>query len=66
MGAGKRISVSVALLVLFENALACQSRLILLDSILLFFTGLALMMWTDFLANQEVPWSLDWFVLFGL
>jgi dolichyl-phosphate-mannose-protein mannosyltransferase len=60
MGAGKGNATVIALLVLFENALACQSRLILLDSILLFFTALAIMMWTDFLSNQETPWDLDW------
>lgn len=54
MGSGRYVAVLSAIMVLFENALACQSRLILLDSILLFFTALTMMMWTDFLANQDV------------
>lgn len=53
MGSGKGIALVTAIVVLFENALACQSRLILLDSILVFFTALTMMMWTDFLANQH-------------
>ncbi|KAI8613977.1 hypothetical protein BC830DRAFT_1169815 [Chytriomyces sp. MP71] len=37
-----------------------QSRLILLDSGLIFFTGLTVMMWTDFLTNQETPFTFNW------
>ncbi|KAI8815979.1 Dolichyl-phosphate-mannose-protein mannosyltransferase-domain-containing protein [Fimicolochytrium jonesii] len=54
------IAVMTALLVVFENALTCQSRLILLDSILLFFTAWAVQAWTDFQACRESPFSLRW------
>ncbi|KAI8808004.1 Dolichyl-phosphate-mannose-protein mannosyltransferase-domain-containing protein [Cladochytrium replicatum] len=53
-------SLLAALLLTFENGSACQSRLILLDSILVFFTGLSAMMWTDFLSNQDMPFSFTW------
>lgn len=53
MGASQSSAILAGLLVVFENALACQSRLILLDSILIFFTALSFMMWTDFLACQN-------------
>ncbi|KAI8818426.1 Dolichyl-phosphate-mannose-protein mannosyltransferase-domain-containing protein [Fimicolochytrium jonesii] len=55
------IAVMTALLVVFENALTCQSRLILLDSILLFFTAWAVQAWTDFQASMSIsPFSLRW------
>ncbi|ODO01385.1 hypothetical protein I350_06204 [Cryptococcus amylolentus CBS 6273] len=41
-----------ALLVTFENALITQSRLILLDSYLVFFTGLTTLFWVRF-ANED-------------
>jgi dolichyl-phosphate-mannose-protein mannosyltransferase len=41
-----------ALLITFENALIAQSRLILLDSFLLFFTGLTMYFWVKF-ANLD-------------
>ncbi|KAJ3408619.1 hypothetical protein HDV05_004931 [Chytridiales sp. JEL 0842] len=53
-------SVLTAVMVTFENGLATQSRLILLDSFLLFFTGLTIMMWSDFLSNQEAPFTFTW------
>lgn len=42
MGSKQSSAILAGMLVLFENGFACQSRLILLDSILLFFTGLAM------------------------
>ncbi|KAI9342069.1 Dolichyl-phosphate-mannose-protein mannosyltransferase-domain-containing protein, partial [Zopfochytrium polystomum] len=60
VGLSNASAVLTALAVLFENALATQSRLILLDSFLVFFTGLTVMMWTDFLSNQEMPFTFTW------
>ena len=51
-----RLSLATAilgsLLITFENALIAQSRLILLDSFLLFFTGLTMYFWVKF-ANYD-------------
>ncbi|KAI9005887.1 Dolichyl-phosphate-mannose-protein mannosyltransferase-domain-containing protein [Gaertneriomyces semiglobifer] len=49
-----------ALLLIFDNALALQSRLILLDSILVFFTALTAVLWTDFMTLQDHPFSFPW------
>jgi len=49
-----------ALFVLFENSLATQSRLILLDSQLILFASLTLLCWVNFIGCKEIPWSFDW------
>ena len=49
LGFSNYASVLTGFMVIFENALACQSRLILLDSFLVFFTGLTALMWSEFL-----------------
>ncbi|ORX72966.1 PMT-domain-containing protein [Linderina pennispora] len=49
-----------ALLVCFENGLVTQSRLILLDSPLVFFTALSLTSWSMFWTKQGRPFSLGW------
>ncbi|KAJ3018789.1 UNVERIFIED_CONTAM: hypothetical protein HDU68_010981 [Siphonaria sp. JEL0065] len=49
----------VAGLLMIENGFVTQSRLILLDSGLLFFTGLTLMFWSRFLVLQEAPFSTE-------
>eukprot|EP00833_Pecoramyces_ruminatium_P001870 jgi/Orpsp1_1/1175902/evm.model.c7180000055663.1 len=49
-----------AFLVLFENSLATQSRLILLDSQLILFASFTLLSWVNFYANKENPWTFDW------
>ncbi|GAK67607.1 glycosyltransferase family 39 protein [Moesziomyces antarcticus] len=56
-----------ALFVLFDNALTAQSRLILLDSILVFFTALTIYLWVAF-CNEEkrAPFSLRWWSLLSL
>ena len=56
-----------AFFVLFDNALTAQSRLILLDSILVFFTALTVYFWVAF-CNQEkrAPFSLKWWALLSL
>lgn len=56
-----------AIFVLFDNALTTQSRLILLDSILVFFTALTVYFWVAF-CNEEkrAPFSLRWWALLSL
>ncbi|KAJ3092386.1 hypothetical protein HK102_007992 [Quaeritorhiza haematococci] len=60
MGCSNRSSILAALLITFENGFATQSRLILLDAILVFFTALTMMMWTDFLSVQDAPFTFTW------
>ncbi|KAJ3023940.1 hypothetical protein HKX48_009148 [Thoreauomyces humboldtii] len=55
-------AIMTAVLVAFENALACQSRLILLDSILVFFTALSIQMWTAFQAVKHQSFSAKWWI----
>ncbi|KAI9501719.1 Dolichyl-phosphate-mannose--protein mannosyltransferase 1 [Coemansia spiralis] len=49
-----------SLLVCFENGLITQSRLILLDSPLVFFTVLSLTTWTMFWTQQDKPFTRTW------
>ncbi|KAJ2227429.1 hypothetical protein IWW45_007043 [Coemansia sp. RSA 485] len=49
-----------ALLVAFENALLTQSRLILLDSALIFFTGATVMFWALFFTEARQPFGRRW------
>ncbi|KAI8324712.1 protein O-D-mannosyltransferase [Martensiomyces pterosporus] len=49
-----------ALVVAFENALLTQSRLILLDASLIFFTGLTIMFWALFFTEAQRPFSNRW------
>ncbi|KAJ1730090.1 hypothetical protein LPJ61_003204 [Coemansia biformis] len=51
-----------ALLVTFENALLSQSRLILLDAALIFFTGATVMFWALFFTQSHRPFSRKWWV----
>ncbi|KAI8896495.1 Dolichyl-phosphate-mannose-protein mannosyltransferase-domain-containing protein [Globomyces pollinis-pini] len=59
-GYSSAASILTAVMVTFENALACQSRLILLDSFLIFFTGLTALMWSEFLRFKHEPFSIAW------
>ncbi|KAJ3140838.1 hypothetical protein HK100_008854 [Physocladia obscura] len=59
-GTSNIASILPALLLCLDNAFITQSRLILLDSGLLFFTGLTVMMWSDFLTCQETPFTFNW------
>ena len=67
---GSRISaLTAALLVLFENSLVTQSRLILLDSYLIFFTAASLMFWSLFSRldrRRENQWTLQWWTALSL
>lgn len=50
-----------AILVLFENALITQSRLILLEPVLIFFILLAFMSYLKFQSYQQIsPFSMSW------
>ncbi|KAG0305352.1 hypothetical protein BGZ98_004259 [Dissophora globulifera] len=51
-----------ALLVLFENSIVTQSRLILLDSPLIFFTAWTVLAWVNFHNQRHDPFSDDWFI----
>ncbi|KAG0279176.1 hypothetical protein BGZ96_002031 [Linnemannia gamsii] len=55
-------SILAAVLVLFENSIVTQSRLILLDSPLLFFTAFTALAWTNFHNQRKDPFSDDWFL----
>ncbi|KAJ1963695.1 hypothetical protein GGI12_001907 [Dipsacomyces acuminosporus] len=49
-----------AIVVALENALLTQSRLILLDASLIFFTGLTIMFWTLFFTESHRPFTNRW------
>ncbi|KAF9960122.1 hypothetical protein BGZ65_012714 [Modicella reniformis] len=51
-----------ALLVLFENSIVTQSRLILLDSPLILFTAFTALAWVNFHNQRHDPFSDDWFI----
>ncbi|KAG0043775.1 hypothetical protein BGZ83_011051 [Gryganskiella cystojenkinii] len=55
-------SILAAVLVLFENSIVTQSRLILLDSPLIFFTAFTALAWTNFHNQRKYPFSDDWFI----
>ncbi|KAF0388611.1 PMT-domain-containing protein [Gigaspora margarita] len=52
----------VSSLVIFENGLITQSRLILLDSPLVAFTAFTVLMWVKFLNQEKRPFELWWWV----
>ncbi|RIB11587.1 Glycosyltransferase Family 39 protein [Gigaspora rosea] len=52
----------VSSLVMFENGLITQSRLILLDSPLVAFTAFTVLMWVKFLNQEKRPFELWWWV----
>ncbi|KAI8915493.1 Dolichyl-phosphate-mannose-protein mannosyltransferase-domain-containing protein [Powellomyces hirtus] len=64
--AANATAVMTALFVAFENALTCQSRLILLDSILVFFTALSVQMWTHFQSVKNRPFTFQWWMSLAL
>ncbi|KAJ2704659.1 hypothetical protein FB645_003091 [Coemansia sp. IMI 203386] len=59
-GYGIDTAVLASFLVCFENGLVTQSRLILLDSPLVFFTVLSLAAWAMFWTKQRQPFSRPW------
>ncbi|KAJ1919699.1 hypothetical protein H4219_001840 [Mycoemilia scoparia] len=55
-----------AIIVTLETALITQSRLILLDSILIFFTASTAMFWGLFFTENRSPFSRRWWVYLAL
>lgn len=53
-------ATGAALLLLIENALLTQSRLMLLESVLIFFNLLAVLSYLKFLNSQDRPFSPSW------
>jgi len=60
LGFSTLTALITGILVACENSLATQSRLILLDASLLFFTGLTLLSWAKFQTYQKRPFSNEW------
>ncbi|KAJ2893937.1 hypothetical protein IWW38_002730, partial [Coemansia aciculifera] len=61
-GYGIDTALLASLLVCFENGLVTQSRLILLDSPLVFFTVLTLTAWSMFWTKQGRPFTGEWWL----
>ncbi|KAJ3044698.1 hypothetical protein HDV00_001102 [Rhizophlyctis rosea] len=60
-GGLSHLSAALAgLLITFDNAIATQSRLILLDAPLMFFIALATLFWLIFRGHRDAPFSLGW------
>ncbi|KAF9408717.1 hypothetical protein BGZ94_002217 [Podila epigama] len=55
-------SILAAVLVLFENSIVTQSRLILLDSPLIFFTAFTALAWVNFHNQRKDPFSDEWLI----
>ncbi|KAM5331671.1 protein O-mannosyl-transferase 1 isoform 1-T5 [Glossophaga mutica] len=55
-------AVGAALLMLIENALITQSRLMLLESVLIFFNLLAVLSYLKFNSQKHRPFSLSWWL----
>jgi len=60
LGFSTLTALITGILVTCENSLATQSRLILLDAQLLFFTGLTLLSWAKFQTYQKQPFTNLW------
>lgn len=54
------------LLLAFDNALVTQSRLILLDSILLFFISASVYCWVKFRQQRYAPFRAEWWIWLAL
>lgn len=67
MSIAEETSTAVSTMLIFENGLMTQSRLILLDSYLVFFTAMTAMFWVFFRRASTHPFTLAWKVsLFGM
>ncbi|KAJ3036664.1 hypothetical protein HDV00_002488 [Rhizophlyctis rosea] len=60
MGMSVAGATFAALLLVFDNALIAQSRLILLDSMLTFFAILSVYTWVKFYKQRHVPFTFKW------
>lgn len=67
MGVHAETAAAISTMTIFENGLATQSRLILLDSYLVFFTTLTAMFWVLFRNLSSQPFTRSWkLALLGL
>lgn len=66
IGVSNVVSGAAAAMLLFENALTTQSRLILLDSYLVFFTATTAMFWLLFCQERHAPFKLKWWTWLAL
>jgi dolichyl-phosphate-mannose-protein mannosyltransferase len=55
-------SILAALMIMWDNALTAQSRLILLDSPLIFFTSFTIFAWSKFFSLSSKPFTTEWTV----
>jgi len=53
-------SILAALMIMWDNALTAQSRLILLDSPLIFFTSFTILAWSKFFSLSSQPFTPQW------
>ncbi|PVU94435.1 hypothetical protein BB561_002535 [Smittium simulii] len=61
-GCSEEASILGSLFVAFENSFMTISRLILLDSILIFFTATTTMFWALFLREKNKPFTTKWWL----
>lgn len=66
VGVSSIMSATGAIMLLFDNALTTQSRLILLDSYLVFFTATTAMFWLMFGQERHAPFKAKWWTWLGL
>ncbi|EPB91381.1 hypothetical protein HMPREF1544_01702 [Mucor circinelloides 1006PhL] len=59
-------AVLTSILLCYENGLITNNRLILLDSILLYFTAFTLLMWFNFRRHQKNAFSAWWWIWLAL
>ncbi|KAI8077657.1 glycosyltransferase family 39 protein [Thamnidium elegans] len=68
-GFSVKAAILTAFMICYENGLVTNNRLILLDSILLFFTGFTLLMWINFrnqIRQQFTTWWWVWLAMTGI
>lgn len=66
IGVSSLISGTASLLLLFDNSLMTQSRLILLDSYLVFFTATTVLFWMLFSQERHMPFRPKWWLWLAL
>lgn len=66
VGVSSLVSLTASTLILFDNALTTQSRLILLDSYLVFFTATTALFWVLFKEEQHAPFKTKWWAWLAL
>ncbi|KAI9275246.1 glycosyltransferase family 39 protein [Helicostylum pulchrum] len=61
-GFSVKAAILTAFMICYENGLITNNRLILLDSILLFFTGFTLLMWVNFCNQSRHQFTTRWWL----